>query len=69
MLHIIALLASLIMLSEGLVVLLASRATLRAEPLRGLEQLIPLLVQPSDHRGIQARPFLLGHELLLGPQL
>ena len=46
------------MLSEGLVMLLVSHAMLRAEPLHGLEQLIPLLAQPSDYHGIQAHPLL-----------
>ena len=34
-----------------------------------MEQLIPLLTQPGDRRGIQTRPLLQGRELLLGPQL
>ena len=43
LLHVITLLASLVMLSEGLVTLLVSHTMLQAEPLRGLEQLILLL--------------------------
>ena len=42
----------LVTLSEGLVMLFMSYAMLRAEPLRGLEQLIPLLAQPSDSHDI-----------------
>jgi hypothetical protein len=56
--RVVTLLAGLVTLSESLVALLVSHATFRVEPLRGLDQLIPLLAQPSDHRGIQARPFL-----------
>ena len=40
------------MLSEGLIKLLVSYASLQAEPLRGLEQLVLLLAQPSDYRDI-----------------
>ena len=43
LLRAIALLASLVTLSDGLVTLLVSHAMLRAEPLHGLKQLIPLL--------------------------
>ena len=43
LLRVIALLAGLVTILEGLIALLDSRAMLRAEPLRGLEQLIPLL--------------------------
>ena len=52
MLYVVALLTGLVTLSESLVVLLASRAVFRAKPLRGLDQLILLLVQPSDRRSI-----------------
>ena len=43
LLHIVVLLAGLVMLSDGLVTLLADHAMIRVEPLCGLEQLIPLL--------------------------
>ena len=69
LLRIVVLVAVLITLSDGLVTLLTSHGTLRVEPLRGLEQLIPLLAQPSNRHGIHARPFLQGRKLLLGPQL
>ena len=44
LLRIVALLAGLVTLSEGLVALLMSYTMLRADPVCGLEQLIPLLV-------------------------
>ena len=53
------------MLLESLFVLLVSRAVFRVEPLHGLDQFILLLTQLSDRHGIQARPLLQGHELLL----
>ena len=58
MLRVIALKVVLVTRLEGLVTLLASRAMFQVEPLSGLEQLIPLLAQPSDYHGIQAHPLL-----------
>ena len=63
------LLADLVKLSEGLVALLVRHAMFRVEPLQGLEQLIVILAQLGNRRGIPARPLLQGRELLLGSQL
>ena len=58
LLRVLVLLVGPIMLAEGLVSLLMSHAMLRAEHLHGLEQIIPLLAQLSDRRGIHTCPLL-----------